>query len=393
MQNNRAVITDSHTLFEGAPCGLIVTRENGAILRANATFSQWTGFSESELQARRFQDLLTMGGRIFHQTHWAPLMKMQGSVAEVKLDLVHRDGHTVTMLLNAIRREGHIGPQYELAAFAIIDRDTYERELLNARKLAEGLLREKTQAEAALNEAQAKLCEAYDVASRRASFAEQMIAIVSHDLKNPLTAIKMASGLLARGDSDTRARTLLEDISQSTDRAGRMIDDLLDFALVKVGRAIAITPASFELHLLVECAVAELGMAFPDVVLRHQSSGTDTVLADADRLQQVIGNLVGNSVTYGDATQPITVTSSVDDSGFSVAVHNWGAVIPAAVMCELFEPMTRGVEVGAGKRSVGLGLFIVREIAKAHGGHVQVHSDPQTGTVFTVCFPRNAAAT
>ena len=114
MQNNRAVITDSHTLFEGAPCGLIVTRENGAILRANATFSQWTGFSESELQARRFQDLLTMGGRIFHQTHWAPLMKMQGSVAEVKLDLVHRDGHTVTMLLNAIRREGHMVPSMSL---------------------------------------------------------------------------------------------------------------------------------------------------------------------------------------------------------------------------------------------------------------------------------------
>lgn len=392
MQDNRAVITDSHTLFEGAPCGLIVTRENGTILRANATFCQWTGFSEPELQARRFQDLLTMGGRIFHQTHWAPLMKMQGSVAEVKLDLVHRDGHSVTLLLNAIRRKGHAGPQYELAAFAIIDRDKYERELLNARKLAEALLREKTQAQAALTEAQAKLSEAYEDARRRASFAEQMIAIVSHDLKNPLTAVKMASGLLARGEPNSRARLLLDDINQSTDRAVRMIDDLLDFTLVRVGRAIAITPATVDLHPLVERAVGELGMTFPDVVLQHQFYGAGTVHADADRLQQVIGNLVGNAVTYGDTTKPVTVTSRVGDEGFSVAVHNWGAVIPEPVMSELFEPMTRGTDVGTRARSVGLGLFIVREIAKAHGGNVQVSSAAQSGTVFTVCFPHDGVA-
>ena len=141
---------DARMLLEGAPCGLVVTREDGTILRANQTFSHWIGFSQTLLCERRFQDLLTMGGRIFHQTHWAPLMKMQGSVAEVKLDLRHHDGHTVTMLLNGVRHEYADGVFYELALFGTSDRDKYERELLNARKLAEGLLLEKSAAEAAL---------------------------------------------------------------------------------------------------------------------------------------------------------------------------------------------------------------------------------------------------
>ncbi len=138
---------DYEALFEGAPCGLIVTTEDGSILRTNRIFCTWIGLEPAQLQGRRFQTLLTVGGRIFHQTHWAPLMQMQGSVAEVKLDLLHGDGHIVTMLLNGVRRADVNGPYYELALFGTTDRDRYERELLSARQHAEHLLKEKTAAE------------------------------------------------------------------------------------------------------------------------------------------------------------------------------------------------------------------------------------------------------
>lgn len=383
-------LPDPQTLYEEAPCGLVLTQEDGTILRANLTFRQWIGFSEQELRSKRFQDLLTMGGRIFHQTHWAPLMKLQGSVAEVKLDLQHRDRRKVTMLINGVRRERANGVEHELALFTIYDRDKYEKELLKARKLAEELLRQKTAAEEDLRLVQAELSKAFEEAQQRASFAEQMVAIVSHDLKNPLTAIKMGADVLARGERTPKETNVLGYISQSANRAERLIADLLDFTLARVGRGIVVSPRAVDLHDLVNRSVEELRVAFPKAKLVHQAIGAGSAHIDADRMHQLIGNLVGNSVTYGDLERPISITSRLDDLAH-VSVHNHGAPIEPSLMARLFEPMIRGADAEDGVRSVGLGLFIVREIAKAHGGRVSVTSDENGGTSFTVTFPLSKA--
>lgn len=247
MRSDETWSTDPQELFDGAPCGLVVTKEDGTILRANMAFSTWIGYSQEALIGMRFQELLTMGGRIFHQTHWAPLMKMQGSVAEVKLDLKCSDKRVVTALLNGVRRNHADGAYYELALFGTVDREKYERELIKARRVTEDLLREKTLAETALMQAQAELNLAYEKLERRASFAEQMVAIVSHDLKNPLTAIKMAAGMLGRKEQPPKDALMLGHITHSTDRAQRMIADLLDLALARVGRGIAISPEELDL--------------------------------------------------------------------------------------------------------------------------------------------------
>ncbi|NYH11669.1 PAS domain-containing sensor histidine kinase [Pseudomonas moraviensis] len=387
MSTDQPLLPDTQTLFDEAPCGLVVTKEDGTILRSNKTFSHSIGLDAQAIIGRRFQDLLTMGGRIFHQTHWSPLMQMQGSVAEVKLDLVHHDKHIVTMLLNGVRREHASGAFYELALFGTKDRDKYERELLNARNVAEDLLREKTAAETALRQTQAELNIAYEKAQLRASFAEQMVAIVSHDLKNPLTAIRMASDILARGERTARETKMLGHISQSADRAERMIADLLDLALARVGQGITINPSTVDLHAFVGASVDELRMAFPEARLLHRCEGTGSARLDADRVQQIIGNLVANSVVYGDVQQPITITSRVEQDHTLVSVQNQGAVIPEPLMGVLFEPMIRGTETGSDARSVGLGLFIVREIVRAHDGVVSVNSTPESGTIFTAKFP------
>jgi len=393
MATEPPALPDLQTLFDDAPCGLVVTREDGSILQVNRTFSNWIGFGQEELVGRRFQDLLTMGGRIFHQTHWAPLMQMQGSVAEVKLDLRHRDQHTVTMLLNGVRREHPSGTFYEMALFGTTDRDKYERELLNARKLAEELLAKKTAADAALLDAQQELSLAYDKAQRRALFAEQMVAIVSHDLKNPLTAINMASEILARGERTAKESRLLGHISQSSERAQRMIADLLDFALARVGKGIAIYPTMLDLHTVTRLSLDELRVTFPTATLVHQTFGEGACPLDADRIQQIIGNLIANSVAYGDLQQPITVTTRIDTERASLSVHNAGPAIPDSLLTALFEPMTRGAasDSNSDVRSVGLGLFIVREIATAHGGDVAVASSEVAGTTFSAYFPLNPA--
>ncbi|WP_439865016.1 PAS domain-containing sensor histidine kinase [Pseudomonas antarctica] len=376
----------SADLFESAACALAVTAEDGTILQVNTRFSDWLGFCSAELCSLRFQDLLTMGGRIFHQTHLAPMLRMRGSVTEVKLDMLHRDGHKVTVLLNGIKRVTADAVVYDLALFGTTDRDKYERELLNARKLAEALLQEKTATEQALQQAQAELSEAYAIAQRRALFAEQMVAIVSHDLKNPLTAIRMASDFLGRGERTAKERQLLGHIGQSSERAQRMIDDLLDFTQARVGQGITIKTAPLDLHDVIHRAVDELRVAFPTATLEHIAEGRGVACLDADRVQQIIGNLVANSVAYGDLQQPITITSRIDDNGCEVSVHNYGAAIPEPLMAVLFEPMTRGTDHGSEVRSVGLGLYIVCELAKVHGGDVAVSSCTAQGTTFTVTF-------
>ena len=373
-------------LFDSAACALAVTAEDGTILQANTRFGEWLGFSTTELCGRRFQDLLTMGGRIFHQTHLAPMLRMRGNVTEVKLDMLHRDGQKVTVLLNGTQRKQADGAVYDLALFGTTDRDKYERELLNARNFAEALLQEKTATELALKQAQAELSEAYAIAQRRALFAEQMVAIVSHDLKNPLTAIRMASDFLSRGERTAKERQLLGHIGQSSERAQRMIADLLDFTQARVGQGITIKAAPLDLHGVTRRAVDELRVAFPNATLDHHIEGRGVANLDADRVQQIIGNLVANSVAYGDLQRPISITSRLGSDLCEVSVHNHGAVIPPALLLGLFEPMTRGTDQGSDVRSVGLGLYIVRELARVHGGDVAVTSTAQDGTTFSVRF-------
>ncbi|MDZ5605365.1 PAS domain-containing sensor histidine kinase [Pseudomonas sp. RP23018S] len=381
------LLPEADALLERAPCGLVVTTEDGTILRSNQTFSRWLGSEPTALLGRRFQSLLTMGGRIFHQTHWAPLMKIQGSVAEVKLDLQHADGHVITMLLNGVRHEHAEGVFYELAMFGTVERDRYERELLSARKRAEQLLAERSTAEQALQEAKAELALAYRDAQRRATLAEQMVAVASHDLKNPLTAIKMATGLLARGDWQPRQQQLIGTIGLSCERAQRMIADLLDLASARMGQGISIQRQVVALPALVDDSVNELRVAFPHARIRHLSKGRGQVALDPDRLYQTLGNLVANAAAYGDLRHAITLTSDVCQGAVSLSVHNHGPAIEQALIERLFEPMTRASERSAGGRSVGLGLFIVREIVTAHGGEIRVHSSQAQGTTFMVRLP------
>src|SRR5215210_2161862 len=124
-------------VYDAAPCGLMVTDSAGLVLRVNATASRWLGYTADELAGKvRWRDLLTVGGRIFHQTHLAPLLRMQGSVAEVKLELRHKDGKSLPMILNMAERAEDTDLQVHLALFVTEDRHKYERELLLERKRA-----------------------------------------------------------------------------------------------------------------------------------------------------------------------------------------------------------------------------------------------------------------
>lgn len=238
-----------------------------------------------------------------------------------------------------------------------------------------------------LDQRDAQLLSAREAAQLR----EQLIGIVSHDLRNPLNAITLsAATLLRRADLDDRARRGISRILESADRANRLIRDLLDFTQARMGKAIPVQPRPVDLHLVAQEVVDEVRLATPGRAISLHSEGVGRGTWDPDRLAQVLTNLLLNAVQYSPADAPIQVVTRGEEEGVVLSVSNRGPPIPTALLPMLFEPMTRGTTGGTERRSIGLGLFIMDQIVRAHEGHIQVVSTEQEGTVFHIRLPRSA---
>ena len=226
-------------------------------------------------------------------------------------------------------------------------------------------------------------------ALERADFEQYLIGIVSHDLRNPLTAITLsASTQLKRVDLEERVRRALGRVVSSAERAQRMVRDLLDFTRARLGGGLPVQPAPLDFHALARQVVEELSAASPGRELRLEQHGEGQVVWDGDRVAQVLTNLVSNALHYGAPGTPIQVRTRGEAEVGLLEVHNEGPPIAADVLPRLFQPLQRGEGGDAGQRSVGLGLYIVDQLVRAHGGSIEVHSAPGEGTLFRVRLPR-----
>jgi sigma-B regulation protein RsbU (phosphoserine phosphatase) len=236
--------------------------------------------------------------------------------------------------------------------------------------------------------ARAELAVQKQIADDRALLVEQMIGIVSHDLRNPLSTIQLSATVLKAHELTPKGRERVEAILRATKRSAQLIGNLLDFTQARLGSGLRVRPRAIDPHSVVAQAIDDLRVAFPGR-LKHSTLGAGQCSADPDRLAQLLGNLVSNAAVYGDPAGTVTVTSIVDDEQLRLSVHNTGPAIPADQLPTLFDAMTRGNASDA-SRSAGLGLFIVREIARAHGGTVTAQSSPAQGTTVGVTLPRAA---
>lgn len=218
-------------------------------------------------------------------------------------------------------------------------------------------------------------------------FRDQFIGVLSHDLRTPLAAVTAGTALLAVPEDSPQRRTrIVTSILTSAQRMERMVDDVLELTRYRLGGFIAPKRRPADLEQVCEEAMIEIRAGRPEATVRLQASGDLRGEWDTDRLAQVLSNLIGNAIQYGDGA-PVTVTARDHGDSVSLAVHNGGPPIPAAVLPTVFEPLTRGHEEGPG-RSLGLGLFIARTIVVAHGGEIEATSSPDAGTTFTVTLPK-----
>jgi signal transduction histidine kinase len=196
--------------------------------------------------------------------------------------------------------------------------------------------------------------------------------------------------LLTRRDelSDQSVKTVVR-IQNATERANRMVKDLLDFTQSRLAGGIPIHPVATDLHALSSDVLVEIEATHPDRVVHVMRSGNGQGVWDPDRLGQVLQNLVTNALRYSPADSPVQVSIEGDEHAVAIAIHNAGAPIPGDLQANLFEPFQRGASVAdPTTRSVGLGLYIVNQIVRAHHGTVDVHSTASDGTTFIVKLPR-----
>ncbi|WP_224362875.1 hybrid sensor histidine kinase/response regulator [Hyalangium versicolor] len=225
---------------------------------------------------------------------------------------------------------------------------------------------------------------------RRTEFEQQLIGIVSHDLRNPLGAITMAAGLLQAtpGLSEQQLKAVRR-IASSCDRATRLIRDFLDFTQARLGSGIPLNRRPMDLHEVTRHVVDEVLQAHPERQVQVEADGDGHGQWDPDRIAQVLTNLVGNALAYSPPGSPVRVHTEAGPNSALLVVSNQGTPIPPEMLPRLFEPLTRGEPtVGKQSRSIGLGLYIVQEIVRGHGGTVEVASSVETGTTFTVRLPR-----
>lgn len=233
--------------------------------------------------------------------------------------------------------------------------------------------------------------ESMRVGAERVSFGEQLIGIVSHDLRNPLNTISLTAAVMARRDTlGPQDALFVQRIQNAAQRAGRLIRDLLDFTQVRLGGRIPVQLRPTDLHALLAEVVAELEAGHPERITCTWNADDPHGEWDRDRLSQVVENLVLNALKYGAPGGTVEVRTRSIDNCIVLEVHNEGDPIPAERMAEIFEPLQRASAMSQPNpdRSIGMGLYIVRHIVEALGGNIGVESNAARGTTFTVTLPR-----
>jgi signal transduction histidine kinase len=234
-----------------------------------------------------------------------------------------------------------------------------------------------------------RLQKALDKLEAERSVREQFVATLTHDLRSPLTAIKMTAQLLMRRSPDPE--TLVSQCTKiiaSTNRADKMIRDLLDVSLLRVGQKLPVEKVTCNLAQAIREITEDFISVHGDRITAQVQEIPVAASVDCGSLRRALDNLVQNAIKYGQQDGEITISMRMKAESVEIAVHNLGNPIPEAARKNLFDSFMRAPDVkGSGKPGWGLGLALVRGVAEAHGGTVEVESTAGFGTRFILRLP------
>ena len=377
-------------LYEHAACGLLVAETDGLIRRANATICRWLGYEADELIGQaRVQDLLTVGGRLFHQTHINPILQLQGSVAEVQVEMRRRDRTRIPLLINIVRRRHGDTQLDELALLVAEDRRAYERELVKAREAAEAALEARHGAEAKLH----ALNEQLSLADRR---KDEFIATLSHELRNPLAPMHSALEVMKlRSRGNAALEPVLPVFERQLNHITHLVDDLMEISRITEGR-MELRCAPLDLGTVVRAAAADVAPLIDasghtlSVSLAPQALVVD---GDATRLTQVLVNLLTNAAKYTPRGGQIWLEASRRQGQAQISVRDDGIGIPQQSLASIFDMFSQlEPALDRSQGGLGIGLALVKGIVTLHGGDIRAVSEGVgRGSEFLLRLPLSAA--
>ena len=350
---------------DNVPFGYLVVGPDFYVLEANQQLLDWTGkTSEQVIGQAKFADLVTMGGRIFFETHHLPLEKLQGYTRELNYTLLGANRERSPVLINTQQVQEDDGrllfTQYFL--FKISERKNYERELIKARKSAE-----------VLNEAK-----------------NQFISTVSHEIRTPLHAIISTSDLLLKEKFYPSQSRLLNTLRLSANQLLALINDVLDFSKGESSqqeldrKSFSVKEAMEQLVDIHQDRAQEKGLS---LTLELDSLIPDYLLGDVVKLTQIINNLVGNALKFtreGGVTLSVKVLSLNEQQvQLRFRVSDTGVGIPPAALEYVFQPFsTVNSSMSGQEKGTGLGLSIVHKLVQLHNSEIEVESHENVGTTF-----------
>ena len=424
------------TLLDDAPCGYVVFADDGTIRAANATLLDMLGYARDELVGRHVESMLTVGARIFYQTHFFPLLRLHGAAREVFLLLRTKSGTDVGALVNATRTTRDGATAIDCVLMEVQERRKYEDELLRARQAAdranaelstqakareEALERVRDQAveleeqsqqlqeqTAELEMQQEELQTAYDrllaqteelerarkVANEANQAKSHFLSTMSHELRTPLNAIGGYVQLMemeVQGPITDAQRQSLDRIARSHRHLLRLVNDVLDLSRIEAGRMdyrleeLDLPSIVASVVPMVEPQLAEAGLTLDTGIDAAQRAR-----ADREKTQQILINLLTNAVKFTPRGGQVAVRTRRDDATrrLLVEVSDTGIGIAPDQLASVFEPFVQ-VKSAETRRSegTGLGLAISRDLARGMGGDLTASSERGIGSTFTLHLP------
>jgi PAS domain S-box-containing protein len=353
-------------LFENAPCGYLTTTSDGTIWRMNRTLLGWLGYAREDLLGkRRLVDLLTTPGKVFHETHYAPLLYMQGWAHEIALDFVRRDGSRLPALLSStlVRKDSGEPWYVRTSVFNATDRRKYERELLLERREAE----------------------------QAAKVKAELLAMASHEIRNQLHAITAVTQLFLAEPSASDHDRYLGLLEASSGSLLALVNDILDYAKLEAGK-LALDERPFSVGDVVRGMTASL-QARAELVGLSLLVDIDPrvpplVEGDAIKISQVLTNLCGNALKFTKGGS-IRIAVRVREHGpeavtLAFSVSDTGRGIPAHQLASISDAFTHtSTDTSARERSSGLGLSICQRLLALHGSSLNVESQVGKGSTFS----------
>ncbi|RKS45046.1 PAS domain S-box-containing protein [Gillisia mitskevichiae] len=363
---NGRITETAEELYENAPCGYVSFLTDGTIYNINATLLSWINFKKKEvIYIKKFPELFKIGGQIFFETHFFPLIRMQGYIQEINFDIVRKDRTSFPGLLNVneIPAKGENPLTYRATIFDITDRKKYEKELIAAKKKAE----EDSHAKA------------------------EFLSTISHEIRTPLHAILGIGNLLNKTHLNEDQKEYARILLLSSENLLGLVNNLLDLSKIEAQK-VKLEKRPFNLKNMVKMMqqtfkvkAAEKNI---DLLVKLDKNVHQEVLGDPVKLSQILTNLIGNAIKftkYGSVTLSIEhVETSKNKCLLSFKVRDTGIGIPKDKLEAIFQEFSQAsYDVSMEYGGTGLGLTISQKLLQLHKSEMKVQSSEGKGSEFS----------